>query len=192
MPHFADLGVLPSPPAAGADDFEAEQIALDLPNVVLRDCGLTSGAGARLARRLRERFPDLLILVLMVSPDDPSAVDAMCAGTCEHLLQKTAEAQPRQSLRKLMNGGVPMSPLRQAIRAFPEIRPWKLTGNQLTPYQARLLKLLAEGHSYRMAAVELGVTADTVSFHRRRIYEKLRVHSKSEAVSKALRHGLIQ
>jgi DNA-binding CsgD family transcriptional regulator len=62
----------------------------------------------------------------------------------------------------------------------------------LTPHESRLLKLFAEGHSYKTAADLLGVTVNTVSFHMRRIYEKLHVHSKSEAVAKALRSGLVR
>jgi DNA-binding CsgD family transcriptional regulator len=61
----------------------------------------------------------------------------------------------------------------------------------LTPHETRVLKLLVEGHNYKTAAAELGVSVNTVSFHVRRIYEKLEVHSKSEAVAKALRHNLI-
>ena len=61
----------------------------------------------------------------------------------------------------------------------------------LTPHEQRLLKLLVEGHSYKTAAARLGVSVKTVSFHLQRIYEKLQVHSKSEAVARALRHRLV-
>ena len=64
--------------------------------------------------------------------------------------------------------------------------------HDLTPYELRVLKLLAEGHSYRSAGAELGVSRHTVSFHLRRIYGKLHVNSKSQAVSRGLRHGLFQ
>jgi DNA-binding CsgD family transcriptional regulator len=62
----------------------------------------------------------------------------------------------------------------------------------LTPHELRLLKLFAEGHSYETAADQLGVTVNTVSFHVRRVYEKLHVHSKSETIAKALRGGLVR
>ncbi|HSB14832.1 MAG TPA: LuxR C-terminal-related transcriptional regulator, partial [Bryobacteraceae bacterium] len=64
--------------------------------------------------------------------------------------------------------------------------------HNLTSHELRLLRLLVEGHSYRTAAVGLGVTVHTVSFHLRRIYDKLHVHSKSEAVVKALKDGLVR
>ena len=80
---------------------------------------------------------------------------------------------------------------RRVIRLFQEIRPAKQADHQLTPHQTRLLKLLADGHNYKTAAAELGVTVDTIGFHLRHIYEKLQVHSKSEAVAKALRNHII-
>jgi len=86
-----------------------------------------------------------------------------------------------------------MSPeiARRVVTLFRQFRPPDKANYQLTPHETRLLKLLIDGHNYKTAAVELGVTVNTVSFHMRHIYEKLQVHSKSEAVSKALRNHLI-
>lgn len=174
MPQCAWLRVLPSAPtAAGAGDSEISRIALDPPNIVMRDVGLRGMGGARGIRRLRDRFPDLFMLVLTVHPDDPRTIEAMCAVACEYLLQKTPEAP------------------RAVIHPFPEIRPPEQSGDRLTPHEVRLLKLLVEGHSYKTAAAALGVSSHTVSFHLRSVYEKLQVHSKSEAVSKALRNRLV-
>jgi DNA-binding CsgD family transcriptional regulator len=80
----------------------------------------------------------------------------------------------------------------KVIRLFRQFHPPEPAGDDLTPHEARILKLFAEGHSYKTAAAEIGVTRNTVSFHMRRIYEKLHVHSKSEAVAKALRSGLVR
>jgi DNA-binding NarL/FixJ family response regulator len=90
-------------------------------------------------------------------------------------------------------GGSPMSPevARRVIALFRDIRPPERADYELTPHETRLLKLLVEGHNYKTAAVELNVSVNTVSFHMRRIYEKLQVHSKSEAVAKALRDRLV-
>jgi DNA-binding NarL/FixJ family response regulator len=87
-----------------------------------------------------------------------------------------------------------MSPeiARKVVTLFRDFRPPERADYQLTPHELRLLKLLVEGHSYKTAAAELGVTVNTVSFHLRHIYEKLQVHSKSEAVAKALRDHLIK
>jgi len=74
---------------------------------------------------------------------------------------------------------------------FHRYRPTARPENELTPHETRLLKLLVQGHNYKTAAAELDVSVNTISFHIRHIYEKLRGHSKSEAVAKALRSGLI-
>src|SRR5262249_42290484 len=90
-------------------------------------------------------------------------------------------------------GGSPMSPeiARRVVLLFRQFRPPDKADYQLTPHEARLLKLLIDGHNYKTAAAELGVSVNTVSFHMRHIYEKLQVHSKSEAVAKALRSRLV-
>ena len=79
----------------------------------------------------------------------------------------------------------------RVIRLFRDIRPPARADYHLTPHETRLLKLLVEGHNYKTAAIEVGVSVTTVAFHMRNIYEKLQVHSKSEAVAKALRERLI-
>ena len=86
-----------------------------------------------------------------------------------------------------------MSPevARRVIAIFREIRPPERADYQLTPHETRLLKLLVDGHNYKTAAAELGVSVHTVSFHLRSIYDKLQVHSKSEAVAKALQNRLV-
>ena len=87
-----------------------------------------------------------------------------------------------------------MSPevAKRTLTLFREIRPPERVDYELTPHELRLLTLLTEGHSYKSAAAALGVTTKTISFHLQRIYEKLQVHSKSEAVSKALRNRLVK
>ena len=86
-----------------------------------------------------------------------------------------------------------MSPevARRVIKLFREIRPPERADYNLTPHEIRILKLLVEGHNYKSAANELKVTASTINFHLQKIYEKLHVHSKSEAVAKALRDRLV-
>jgi DNA-binding CsgD family transcriptional regulator len=79
----------------------------------------------------------------------------------------------------------------KVIRLFREIRPPERAEYRLTPYETRLLKLLVEGHSYKTAAAELNGKVNTVAFHMKSIYRKLHVHSKSEAVAKALQQRLI-
>ena len=87
-----------------------------------------------------------------------------------------------------------MSPevARRVVALFREFRPPAEAAHQLTPHEIRILALLVEGHNYQTAADELGVSINTIRFHMRSIYEKLQVHSKSEAVSKALRNRIIR
>ena len=79
----------------------------------------------------------------------------------------------------------------RVIALFREIRPPARADYELTPHETRLLKLLVEGHNYTTAAVELRVSINTIKFHIRHIYDKLQVHSKAEAVAKALRDRLV-
>ncbi|MGI9167770.1 MAG: hypothetical protein ACR2G5_15550 [Pyrinomonadaceae bacterium] len=106
---------------------------------------------------MKERHPDLLLLMLTVYDDDEYIFDALCAGACGYLLKKTAPARLIESLREAMDGGVPMSPevARRVIRLFLEIRPPDRADYHLTPHETRLLKLLVEGHNYKTAAVEV-------------------------------------
>jgi DNA-binding NarL/FixJ family response regulator len=165
----------------------------NLPDVLLSDIGLPGMDGIEGIRILKERHPALLVLMLSVYDDNERIFDALCAGACGYLLKKTPPARLIESLREAAAGGAPMSPeiARKVVTLFRDFRPPERADYQLTPHETRLLKLLVEGHSYKTAAAELGVTVNTVSFHLRHIYEKLQVHSKSEAVAKALRDHLI-
>lgn len=165
-----------------------------LPDVVLIDLGLPGMSGLDGIRALKARFAHPLVLVLTVYDDDARIFEALCAGACGYLLKKTAPARLLDSIREVVEGGAPMSPeiARRVIELFRDVRPPERADYQLTPHETRLLRLLVEGHTYKTAAVELHVSVNTISFHMRRIYEKLQVHSKSEAVSKALRQRLIR
>jgi DNA-binding NarL/FixJ family response regulator len=166
----------------------------EMPDVVLVDIGLPGMDGIEGIRILRERFPQLILLMHTVYDGDERIFNALCAGASGYLLKKTSPVRLLESLREAMAGGAPMTPevAHQVIRLFREIRPAEKPDEQLTPHEVRLLEMLAEGHNYETAAVDLGVTTHTISFHLQRIYEKLHVHSKTEAVAKALRNRLIR
>jgi DNA-binding NarL/FixJ family response regulator len=170
-----------------------DKIGHQLPSIVLSDIGLPGMDGIEGIRILKERHPDLLILMLTVYDDDERIFDAMCAGASGYLLKKTPPARLLESLKEAVGGGAPMSPevARRVITLFREIRPPDRSDYQLTPHETRLLKLFVEGHIYKTAAVELGVSVNTVNFHVRNIYEKLQVHTRSEAVAKALVNRLV-
>jgi DNA-binding NarL/FixJ family response regulator len=144
-------------------------------------------------REIRRRHPSTLAVVLTVHDDDARIFEALCVGATGYLLKTTPPARLMQSLQEVVAGGSPMSPeiARRTIALFRQLRPAERVEHSLTPHEARLLQFLAEGHSYRSAARRLQVSASTVAFHMRNIYRKLEVHSKSEAVAKAIRHGVI-
>jgi DNA-binding NarL/FixJ family response regulator len=170
-----------------------DKIGHQLPDVVLSDIGLPGMDGIEGARILKEQYPNLLLLMLTVYDDDERIFDAMCAGASGYLLKKTPPARLIESLREAVQGGAPMSPevARRVITLFREIRPPERADYELTPHETRVLKLFVEGHNYKTAAAELGVSVNTVNFHVRSIYEKLQVHTRSEAVAKALLNRLV-
>jgi DNA-binding NarL/FixJ family response regulator len=170
-----------------------EKIPHELPDVVLCDIGLPEMSGIDGLKLLKSRYPDLLLLMLTVYDDDERIFDAMCAGACGYLLKKTPPARLLESLKEAVDGGAPMSPevARRVIALFREMHPRERDEYELTPHETRLLKLFVEGHNYKTAAAELGVSVNTVNFHVRRIYDKLQVHSRSEAVAKALINRLV-
>lgn len=170
-----------------------DKISRDLPDVVLSDIGLPGMDGIEGMRILKERYPQMLILMLTVYDDDDRIFDALCAGACGYLLKRTSPARLLESLRESVTGGAPMSPevASRVITLFRDIRPPERADYELTPHETRLLKLLVEGYNYTTSAQELNVSINTIKFHMRNIYDKLQVHSKSEAVAKALRDRLV-
>jgi DNA-binding NarL/FixJ family response regulator len=165
----------------------------EIPEVTLVDLGLPGMSGIEGLPILRQRYPAVALLVLTVYEDDDRIFRALCAGASGYLLKKTPPAKLLDGLAEVLAGGAPMSPeiARRVIALFRQVRPPERVDYDLTPHELRLLKLLVEGHNYQSASVELGVTFSTINFHMQNIYAKLQVHSKSEAVVKALRHGLV-
>ena len=170
------------------------RVGAENPDVVLCDIGLPGMDGIEGIKILKEKFPELLIIMLTIYDDDERIFNALCAGACGYLLKKTPPVRLLDALREAVAGGSPMSPevARRVITLFREIRPPERADYDLSPHELRLLKMLVEGHNYKTAAAEIGVTVHAVSFHMRNIYEKLQVHSKSEAVAVAMRDRLIK
>jgi DNA-binding NarL/FixJ family response regulator len=165
-----------------------------VPRVVLCDIGLPGMSGLEGMKILKARHPQVQVLMLTVYDDDDRIFEALCAGATGYLLKKTPPARLMESLREAVDGGSPISPevARRVITLFRDVRPPQRADYELTPHETRLLRMLVDGHNYKTAAVELGVSVNTIAFHMKRIYEKLQVHSKSEAVAKALRDGLVR
>ncbi len=169
-------------------------IAVYAPQVALIDLGLPGMSGVDGIRIIHRQHPATQLLVLSVYDDDERVFEALCAGACGYLLKKTPAERLLEAIRDVAAGGAPMSPeiARRVLSIFRDIHPPKHADYSLTPHELRLLSLLVQGHNYKTAASELGVTVHAISFHMRHVYQKLQVHSKSEAVAKALRDGLIR
>ena len=157
-------------------------LASEVPDVALVDIGLPGMNGIDGIRLLKQRHPAMRIIMLTVYEQDEFIFDSLCAGACGYLLKKSPPARLIESVREAMEGGAPMSPeaASKVIRLFREIRPPDRADYHLTPHELRLLRMLVDGHNYKTAAAELGVSVSTVAFH-----------SKSEAVAKALRSRLV-
>jgi DNA-binding NarL/FixJ family response regulator len=168
-------------------------LGLDTPDVLLLDIHLPGMLGSEAVRVFREKFPLMQILMLTVYAEQDKVFESICNGACGYLLKKTPPVKLLEAIREAHDGGAPMSPeiARKVVTLFQKTGPPPTIDEQLTPQELRLLKLLAEGYSYQGAAGQMHVSVNTVRNYIRSIYEKLHVHSKSEAVSKAIRSGLI-
>lgn len=160
-------------------------------DLVLLDIGLPGMDGIEGTKRLKARHPRMEILILSVYGDDDRIFRAICAGASGYLLKSTPPVRILEAIREALSGGAPMSPeiARRVMALFRNHRPPAGAEYHLSPQETQLLRLLVEGHYYKTAAAEMGVSVHTVVTYIKNIYRKLHVHSKSEAVAKALREG---
>ncbi len=179
--------------------FGSAELALDglgspAPDVLLLDINLPGIQGCEAARIFHERYPAMSILMLTLHDDDDMIFESLCNGASGYLLKKTPPARLLEAIREAHENGAPLSPeiAHKVVRLFRDFRPpaAKLEA-ELSRLELRLLSLLAEGKSYQSAADDMRISINTVRNYIRSIYDKLHVHSKSEAVSKALKAGLI-
>jgi DNA-binding NarL/FixJ family response regulator len=164
------------------------------PHVALVDIGLPGMNGIEGIRRIHDRWPSVCPVMLTVYDDDERIMEALCAGANGYLLKNTPPVRLLEAIKDSAAGGSPMSPevARRVVELFRRVQPPPQADYQLTAHEVRILNLLVRGENYKTAAVILGVSVNTVSYHVRHIYDKLHVHSRSEAVAKALRSGLLR
>jgi DNA-binding NarL/FixJ family response regulator len=165
----------------------------DPPDVILLDIHLPGMLGSEGVAQLCELYPHAVVLMLTIYDEQDQVFESICNGASGFLLKKTPPGKLLDAIRDAHAGGSPMSPeiARKVIQLFRRVRPAKREGG-LTAQELRLLAELADGHSYQSAAGQLGITINTVRNHVRSIYDKLHVHTKSEAVAKALKLGLLR
>lgn len=185
------------PRSFGSVEEALRALGEDVPDVLLLDIHLPGMLGSEGARVFREKFPQRQALMLTIYAEQDKIFESICNGACGYLLKKTPPARLLDSIREAHEGGSPMSPeiARKVVTLFQKTGqlPGKPEqgGGQLTPQEVRLLQLLSDGHSYQSAAGQLNISVNTVRNYIRSVYDKLHVHSKNEAVSKALRSRII-
>lgn len=166
----------------------------EAPEVLLLDIHLPGVPGSQGVRPLIEKWPGAVALMLTVFEEEDHIFTSLCNGAVGYLLKRTPPARLLEAVREAHGGGSPMSPeiARKVIHLFRKTPPPPMQLDiTLSPQEAKLLALIAEGASYQAAGDRLFISINTVRKHIRSIYEKLQVHTKSEAVKKALQAGLI-
>lgn len=160
------------------------------PHVVLMDINLTGMTGIECTRRLKERLPDLQIIMLTIFDDSERVFAALRAGASGYLVKRSAPNELIAAIQQVVQGGSPMSPhiARRVVESFNTQRPEQTASetDNLTERERELLALLARGKHYKEIATQLDISTDTVRSHIRRIYRKLQVHSRTEATVKFL------
>jgi DNA-binding NarL/FixJ family response regulator len=171
-------------------------------HLVLMDINLPGINGIEGVRYLKEHHPEILCVMATVNDDDTNIFEALKAGAVGYLMKKVSPEELVEAIRTAVAGGSPITPniARRVVQFFvhkPVIKddkPSKKLKNEpkLTERELKILNLLAEGHSYAGIGSELFLSVDGIRYYIRNIYQKLEVHSRSEAVSKGISRRLIQ
>lgn len=158
------------------------------PDVVLVDINLPGMQGIELVQRLKQSRPAMQFIMLTVYEDTPKIFDSLAAGAVGYLLKMTPPDEILGAIRDVRAGGSPMSPqiARKVVQSFHKQIGVVSDDAQLTRREEEILKLLSKGFLYKEIAEQLFISSDTVHNHIRHIYEKLQVHSRTEAVVKYL------
>ena len=169
-------------------------IQLANPDVVMMDINMPGISGIEAVRMIKEKFPNVQILMQTVFDDNDKIFAAICAGASGYMLKKTTPQKMLEAIQETYQGGAPMTPS-VAVKVLQMFR--LQTGVEknefidLSEREKEILSLLVKGKSYKAVASACFISIDTVSTHVRHIYEKLHVHSKSEAVAKAIFQKLV-
>ena len=162
------------------------------PDLLLMDIDMPGMTGIEAVAQVRKVNKDIPILMLTVFDDNQHVFDAICAGASGYLLKKHISSKLFSAIEEVMEGGAPMSPsIARMVLASMHQRTMPENPYQLTPKEKEVLTSLSKGNSYKLIGAEFNISLDTVRSHIRKIYEKLHVHSQTEAVSKAINEKLV-
>ena len=153
-------------------------------DVILLDIKLPGMSGIEFARLLRQKHPDIQIIMCTVYEDDEKIFEALAAGANGYLLKKSSPLEIIDAIKDVLNGSAPMSGqiARKVVNFFQ--RKSAITSHDLSARESEILNLLADGFSNKEIAEKLFVSVHTIRNHLYKIYEKLQVHSRVEAVNK--------
>ena len=162
-------------------------------DVILLDINLPGKTGIEGIPLLKAKRPASQIIMLTVFEDDSKIFQSIQSGADGYLLKKTPPVKLLEAIEETASGGMSMTPFiaRQAITMLKRHLPKDAEAVEFTSREAEILEFLAQGLNYAMIGERLFISLDTVRNHIRHIYEKLHVHSKAEAVAKAMKQGLL-
>lgn len=168
-----------------------EALASDRPDVVLMDINMPQINGVECVRRMKPQMPETQFLMLTVYEDQDHIFAALAAGATGYLLKSTRREELLTAIEQVLNGGSPMSSsiARKVVQSFSRTKAQPDGIDSLSAREQAVLALLTKGYLYKEIADSLAVTVPTVSTYIRRIYEKLQVHSRSQAVAKYLKQA---
>ena len=164
------------------------------PDVVLMDIEMPGLSGIEAIKILKENFPEIKVLMETIFEDNNKIFDSICNGAEGYILKNTPPANILSAIKEIYEGGAPMTPsiASKVLKIFKKNSSFDSKEEiGLTEREKEILRLLVEGMSYKMIATTSFISIDTVSGHIKNIYKKLQVHSKSEAVIKAIRSKII-
>ena len=159
------------------------------PNVVLMDINLPGMNGVECVRQLKQILPNTQIVMLTAYEDTENIFNSLAAGASGYLLKRTSSAELLAALREVSQGGSPMTAhiARKVVQSFQKTGPSPQATENLSQREQEVLDCLAQGFLYKEIADKLGISYETVHTYIRRIYEKLQVRTRTEAVAKFLR-----
>jgi len=166
-----------------------EAIPSGKPNVVLMDINLPGMNGVECVRRLKQVVPETQVMMLTVYEDTDNIFNALAAGASGYLLKRTPRAELLDAIREVYRGGSPMTThiARKVVQSFQRSAASAQATEDLSPREKEVLDFLAQGFLYKEIADKLGISYETVHTYVRRIYEKLQVRTRTEAVAKFLK-----